>query len=90
MTKACMRCFVRGNVQGVFFRANTHTKAAELGLTGWAHNLEEGHVEVYACGEETALQALYDWLWEGSPEAEVTDVSRKKCPYEDLDSFTIQ
>ena len=40
----CERCIVIGHVQGVFFRASTQRKAQELGLTGYAKNLPDGHV----------------------------------------------
>ncbi len=68
------RCLVSGRVQGVFYRASTRQRAIELGLTGHALNLDDGRVEVLACGEPTAVAALCDWLWQGSPASEVTSV----------------
>lgn len=73
--KVCVRCFVSGRVQGVFFRAATRRKAEELHLCGWVRNLADGRVEVLACGSETAVRALQEWLWEGPPHAAVRDVS---------------
>ncbi len=70
----CMRCIVSGRVQGVWFRETTRRKALELGLTGQALNLKDGTVEVTACGNDPALRALRDWLWEGSPMSRVDDV----------------
>lgn len=67
----CRRCRVTGRVQGVFFRATTREQARRLGLTGYARNLPDGSVEVLACGEGPALQALQDWLRQGPPLAEV-------------------
>jgi acylphosphatase len=37
-------------------------RALELGLVGWATNLEDGRVEVVAEGPRTAVQALLDAL----------------------------
>lgn len=71
----CRRCLVSGLVQGVFYRASTQRKAQELGLTGYARNLSDGRVEVLACGEPAALNALCEWLWEGPPQAAVTAVA---------------
>jgi len=51
--------FVSGRVQGVFFRANARHFALEMGLTGWAKNLEDGRVELIAEGEEESLK---EWL----------------------------
>ena len=52
----CYRCLVSGRVQGVFFRASTQREAQKLGLTGHAHNLPDGTVEVLACGEAAAVE----------------------------------
>ena len=46
----------------------------ELGVTGYARNLADGRVEVLACGEAAAVQALCEWLWQGSPASHVTSV----------------
>ena len=61
-----------GRVQGVFYRAATRQKAQELGVTGYARNLPDGRVEVMACGEAAAVDALCQWLWQGPPHARVT------------------
>ena len=76
MNKAivCKRCFVSGRVQGVFFRASTYQQAKQRGVTGWAHNLLDGRVEVLACGPEDAVEALCTWLWKGPPAAHVEAV----------------
>jgi acylphosphatase len=68
------RCLVAGRVQGVFYRASTRQRAQQLGVTGYARNLPDGRVEVLACGEAAAVQALCDWLWQGPPSSHVTSV----------------
>jgi acylphosphatase len=68
------RCFVSGRVQGVFYRASTRQRAVELGLSGYASNLEDGRVEVLAVGEPAAVQSLIDWLAVGPPAAHVANV----------------
>ena len=83
----CVRCYVSGRVQGVWYRACTRRKALELGITGYARNLPDGRVEVLACGEETAVTALREWLWEGPPRAQVTDVTWQTAPVPELFGF---
>lgn len=68
------RCYVAGRVQGVFFRASTRQKAAELGCNGHARNLADGRVEVLIVGKAASVQSLIDWLWRGPPGAHVTNV----------------
>ena len=70
----CRRSFVSGRVQGVFYRATCVRKAESLGLRGFARNLDDGRVEVLACGEPAAVEQLIAWLWEGSPASKVTGV----------------
>ena len=72
------RCIVKGQVQGVWFRDTARRKAEELGVHGSAINLPDGSVEVLACGEEAAVAALCEWLWEGSPQSQVSNV---ECEY---------
>jgi acylphosphatase len=70
----CVRCRVSGRVQGVFFRASTQRHARMLGVTGYARNLPDGSVEVLACGSESAVAQLRDWLWQGPPTSRVSEV----------------
>lgn len=70
----CVRCWVSGKVQGVFFRRATRQQALSLGLAGWARNLPDGRVEVVISGEKVQVQSLCDWLRVGPPHAQVTEV----------------
>jgi acylphosphatase len=79
MPHCCRRFTVRGRVQGVFFRRQTHQKATELSLTGWVKNVSDGSVELIACGEPANIAKLEDWLWQGPPAAAVTDVYSEEC-----------
>lgn len=88
--KLCLRCYVTGRVQGVGFRYATARKAEALGVTGYARNLPDRRVEVLACGEEKAVTALRDWLWQGPPMARVSDVRDDTQPYRDYRDFQIE
>lgn len=70
----CIRCYVSGRVQGVFFRASTQEVAEELGIVGYARNLADRRVEVLACGEVDSLANLKSWLLKGPQFAEVSGV----------------
>lgn len=86
----CMRFVVTGKVQGVWFRASTKQQADELNLTGWVCNLEDGSVEVLACGEQKQLQLLADWLHRGPNLAEVDEVMTESLPFSHYETFTIK
>jgi len=76
------RFFVSGRVQGVFFRASTRDEALRLGLRGYASNLRDGRVEVYAEGDDAALDQLEQWLRHGPPLARVEQLEREAAPVE--------
>ena len=84
----CRRSFVSGRVQGVFYRATCVRKAESLGLTGYAHNLPDGRVEVLACGEAATVEKFIAWLWEGSPASKVTSVETSEAAVENRAGFT--
>jgi acylphosphatase len=62
---ARLTVWVRGRVQGVGFRWWARTMALELGLDGWAANLDDGRVEVVAEGPREALEQLLAALGSG-------------------------
>ncbi len=56
--------FVRGQVQGVGFRWWARSRALELGLVGYAKNLQDGRVEICAQGEQSAIDRLAELVGE--------------------------
>lgn len=62
---AARRWRIGGRVQGVGFRAFAARVARALTLRGGARNLEDGCVEVVACGPVHALDRLEAALGEG-------------------------
>ena len=70
----CRRFRIEGRVQGVWFRESTRQQAERLGISGYAVNRPDGSVEVLACGEVEAIDALAKWLKDGPPLARVRTV----------------
>ncbi|SFT55184.1 acylphosphatase [Kosakonia arachidis] len=73
MTQVCTIAWVHGMVQGVGFRYCTQHEAQRLGLTGYARNLDDGSVEVVACGEAENVDRLVAWLKAGGPRSARVD-----------------
>ncbi|MBF4654842.1 acylphosphatase [Serratia marcescens] len=67
MTQVCVAAYVYGVVQGVGFRYSTQRQAEALGVTGYARNLDDGSVQVVACGTQTQVDKLVAWLKQGGP-----------------------
>jgi acylphosphatase len=90
MTEKGMHYLISGQVQGVFYRASTQSKAIELGITGWVCNLPNGNVEVMAFGMDNQLNALSEWLWQGPPAATVAAVETKSVAWQKHPFFEIK
>ena len=86
----CTHLIVSGRVQGVFFRANVKTKALQLGLKGYAKNLENGDVEVVAEGNEDKLKEFMDFIKKGPGIASVKGIQLKHRQPENFKNFEIR
>lgn len=62
---ARVTAWVHGRVQGVGFRWWTRARACELGLRGYARNLNDGRVEVVAEGVRADCARLLELLRSG-------------------------
>ncbi len=86
-----IRAVVRGQVQGVFFRAFTRDEGVKLGVTGWVRNHADGTVECFAQGSEDKIEAFVRFLHRGSPGARVEGVEiRDETPQPRLKGFEIR
>jgi acylphosphatase len=66
--------YVRGIVQGVYFRHNTMIQAEELGLKGWVRNLNDGRVEIICEGDDESVDEFTAWCSKGSRGAYVENL----------------
>jgi len=83
------RWLISGRVQGVGYRYFVQRAAVALGLTGYARNLPDGSVEVYAVGPEDALSELSGALRQGPRWADVRGVEEQEAAVEKRDGFSI-
>jgi len=79
--------FVTGQVQGVGFRWFVTKRAAEVGVSGWVQNEDDGRVQVYAIGTSEQLNRLAAWLHQGPPHATVRGVEEHEAAVQQLSSF---
>jgi len=63
--------YVRGLVQGVFFRHETRKRAERLSVGGWVRNLPDGRVEAVFEGEQDSVEKMLEFCKSGPPGAEV-------------------
>jgi acylphosphatase len=74
MDVARAHLFVKGRVQGVFFRAYTRSVAVKLGLNGWVKNFFDGRVEAVFEGDRTLIEKAIGHCRVGPPGAHVVDI----------------
>ena len=74
MSLTAKHILIKGKVQGVFFRRHTRQIAEALDIMGWVKNTGEGDVEIFAQGNEDAIEQLISWCKQGPPRADVKDV----------------
>ncbi|MBV8810254.1 MAG: acylphosphatase [Acidobacteriaceae bacterium] len=84
------RWFVGGRVQGVGFRYFVQERAEALGLRGYARNLVDGRVEVYAIGPANRLSDLAAALYKGPRMADVRRIEERDDLIEHVSNFNIR
>ncbi len=82
--------YVSGNVQGVYYRANTRDTAREKGVDGWVKNLADGRVEAVFEGPDEAVGEMVEWCHTGSPAADVDDVDVEYGDPEGEEGFRVR
>lgn len=82
---------ISGRVQGVGFRYFAERVANQLGIRGYVKNLSTGSVEVYAIGDEPALEEFKRHLAEGPRSARVTGIEESdEAVSEEYSRFMIE
>ena len=83
------RWLIRGRVQGVGYRYFAQRAAAELGLTGYTRNLDDGRVEVYAVGPVARLSEMAGILYRGPRWSDIRGVEEQEAAVQEYGSFRI-
>lgn len=74
MSIKTVHVYIRGKVQGVWFRATTKEQAEKHGVSGWVRNMNDGRVEALFEGKSENVDAMVDWCQRGSPLSNVKNV----------------
>ncbi len=81
MAKQRVRLFIKGKVQGVFFRQALKVTAIKNNVNGWVRNLKDGRVEALLEGDDIDVSILVEWCHAGSANARVEDIDIKNEKY---------
>ena len=83
MSKQRVRLFVRGKVQGVFFRQALKVMAIKNNVTGWVRNLDDGRVEALVDGDIDGGNTVVEWAHGGPANSRVDNVEIKNEVFKD-------
>ena len=81
MSKIRKHLFIKGRVQGVFFRATMQDFALANNITGWVRNNYDGSVEAVVEGETENVEKVVRWCNKGPRGASVYEVNIKTEDY---------
>ena len=74
MSQKRVHIFVKGKVQGVYFRQRMKDIAEKKNVTGWVRNLQDKRVEAVLEGKDADVNSVIEWSHMGPPDAIVDDV----------------
>jgi acylphosphatase len=81
---------VTGQVQGVFFRAETRQQAGRLGVSGWVRNEPDGSVAAHFEGARDAVDAMVAWCREGPSRARVERIDVRDAEPSGASGFEVE
>lgn len=74
MSHKRVHLFIKGKVQGVYFRQGMKETAEKKNVKGWVRNLQDKRVEAVLEGKDIDVIAVVEWSHAGPPHAIVDDV----------------
>ena len=71
MSQKRVHIFVKGKVQGVYFRQGMRDVAEKKNVAGWVRNLQDKRVEAILEVKDTDVNSVIEWSHMGPPNAMV-------------------
>jgi len=87
--KKSVRLYIRGTVQGVFFRQFIKENAERYNVKGFVRNLEDGRVEVFAEGNQEEVEKMIELCKSGPKHSRIENVEIKEEKFQDLKEFKL-
>ncbi len=84
-----LKIFISGTVQGIFFRQFIKEKADELGLKGFARNLDDGRVEVIVEGKDENVNEMLGACKQGPAQSDIKNTESEEIKHQGFDGFKI-
>lgn len=87
--KKSVRLYIRGIVQGVFFRAFIKENAERYNVKGFVRNLEDKRIEVFLEGNVNDVNKMIELCEKGPKHAQIRNVQVKQEKFQDFKTFKV-
>jgi acylphosphatase len=87
--KKAVRLYIKGTVQGIFFRQFIKDNAERNNVKGFVRNLEDGRVEVFIEGNNEDVDKMIELCKKGPKHSQIDDVEIKEEKFQDFKEFKI-
>lgn len=87
--KKSMRIYIKGSVQGVFFRQFIKDHADKNGIRGYVRNLDDGRIEIFIEGDSEKVEDMIQICKRGPQHSQIRSVEEKKESFQDFKEFKI-
>ncbi len=87
--KKSVRLYIKGTIQGVFYRSFVKENAERYNVKGFVRNLEDGRVEVFLEGNADDVNKMIELCKKGPKHSQIKDVEIKQEPFQGFNNFKI-
>ena len=87
--KKAVRLYIKGTVQGIFFRQFIKENAERNDVKGFVRNLEDGRVEVFIEGDNENIDKMIELCNKGPKHSKIDNVEVKEEKIQDFKEFKI-
>lgn len=87
--KKSVRLYIKGTIQGVFYRSFVKENAERYNVKGFVRNLEDGRVEVFLEGNADDVNKMIELCKKGPKHSQIKNVEIKQEPFQGFNNFKI-
>ncbi|MEK6913825.1 MAG: acylphosphatase [Nanoarchaeota archaeon] len=87
--KKSVRLYIKGIVQGIFFRQFIKDNAERNNIRGFVRNLEDGRVEVFIEGDNENVEKMVDLCQKGPKHSRIEKVDIQEEKFQDFKEFKV-
>ncbi len=87
--KKSVRVYIKGTVQGVFYRSFIKENAERYDVKGFVRNLEDGRVEAFLEGNAEDVNKMIELCKKGPKHSQIRDVQVKSEIFQGFNNFKI-